>query len=374
MLRRICAILVLGAASWAAEDLPSARKVVVRRSASLTRALRVALGTASRGDLTGREVAVVVDVTPYTAAAERELMHAFIDLQASAPGVLSWRVAPLGGKFTRPRASSHALAMELPRVLVQPTPSENTMLDLRKTLSGFSARRGVVIYLADWHFEDDWQLERLLGLLRSRSQMMSTVGSEAAFSRGWNDGFFAPGRKRKSPRGGSGSYDLRIGRNPFGESERNAPWHGGDTAYPHVPAYFGGACWVSEFSVTDDSGEDDPRLEDLSERLRKSLERAKIRAGDHPLPSAYGPYGLMRLAAVTGGRYVLWSWNPSGRTNVRYDYRRCDRLPPDLRPRRTIRADAARRRLARALLDAWHNIANRRVSAAVSSGPGRRRR
>ena len=37
-----------------------------------------------------------------------------------------------------------------------------------------------------------------------------------------------------------------------------------------------------------------------------------------------------RLAGMTGGRYVLWSWNPGGRSMVDYDYARCDLFP---RPR-----------------------------------------
>jgi len=77
----------------------------------------------------------------------------------------------------------------------------------------------------------------------------------------------------------------------------------------------------------------------------------------------------MRLAALTGGRYVLWSWNPSGRSTVNYDYGRCDRFPPDLRSRGAILAEVPRRPLARAMLDVWHRIADRRVGLARITPP-----
>jgi len=110
-------------------------------------------------------------------------------------------------------------------------------------------------------------------------------------------------------------------------------------------------------------------MEDLRERLQQGLPPSQGDAGAYPLPSSFGPYGLMRLAALSGGRYVLWSWNPAGRSSVRYDYTRCNRFPPDLRPRSAILGDLPRRPLARALLDAWHGIVDRRVGLARVTPP-----
>jgi len=364
-MRRAGTVLLTLAALAGAGDLPSAREVVVRRAPSLAQALRVATGPAWRSGA-GREVAVVVDVTPYTSKAERSLIEAFWKLPTDDTSqAVAWRIAPLGGRFSRAYASPRAMALELPRILSMPTPSKNTMRDLKQTLGSFGARGGVIVYLADWHFEDDHRLESLVAMLRGRAQVFSTIGSEAAFSRGWNDGFFPAVRKR-SVRGGGGSYDQRIGRNPFGQNKRDAPWHGGDSAYPHRPAYIGGAPWNSEFPTGE---RDRGGFEDLRERLRDSSPRSAAMRGAHPLPSTFGPYGLMRLAAATGGRYVLWSFNPSGRSNVRYDYGRCDRFAPDLRPRDAILADVARRPLARALLGAWHIVAGSRVGLAQVTPP-----
>ncbi|HMS16381.1 MAG TPA: hypothetical protein PKA37_06030, partial [Planctomycetota bacterium] len=83
-----------------------------------------------------------------------------------------------------------------------------------------------------------------------------------------------------------------------------------------------------------------------------------------PLPSSYGPYGLSRLAVETGGRYFLWSWNRTGRSNIVYDESRCDAFPPDLRDRETIRREASQRLLARAILKAWSEVACREVHVA----------
>jgi hypothetical protein len=81
----------------------------------------------------------------------------------------------------------------------------------------------------------------------------------------------------------------------------------------------------------------------------------------------------MRAVAETGGRYVLWSWNPAGRTTVTYEYGRCDLFAPDLRSRREILADLRGRPLARALTRAWHLVANEKLRIAATTPPFERR-
>jgi hypothetical protein len=368
---------LLAAAPAYAQEVPSARDVVVRRMDRLVDALVAATAPASGRHAQHREVAIIVDVTPYTAAWEGALSEALMRLEVKAQRVTAWRMAPLGGRWCKPSRSALGLIPRLGWALARETPSENTMLDLQRTLAGFQARGGVVVYLADWHFEDDHRLEQLVASLRRRRQVFSVVGSEAAFTRAWNDGFFPRVGGELSTSGGSARYDPRIGRNPFGAREAHAPWHGGETAYPHYPSYFHGVGWQCEFTV-DDREEDRPQavhtdrrrvLEDLKERLRQTGAAAPEGAASYPLPSTFGPYGLMRLAAETGGRYVLWSWNPRGRSNVTYAYDRCNLFPPDLRARRDIRADLNRRPLARTLLKAWHVVADRKVAIARISPP-----
>lgn len=369
-------VSLLAVAPVHAQEVRSARDVVVRRTERLVDALVVATAPASGRRGERREVAIIVDVTPYTAAWKHAFGEALIRLEARAPRVTAWRVAPLGGRFLRPTPSALGLIPRLSRVLAHETPSENTMLDLQRTLTGFVAGGGVVVYLADWHFEDDDRLERLVSSLRRRRQVFSVVGSEAAFTRAWNDGFHPGDAGQRATDGDPARYDPRIGRNPFGSNEPHAPWHGGETAYPHYPSYLHGVGWQCEFGVADD--EDGPPsmtgvrgrvLEDLEERLRQKGATAPEASASYPLPSAFGPYGLMRLAAETGGRYVLWSWNPRGRSDVTYQYDRCNLFAPDLRARHAIRADIVRRPLARALLKAWQVVADRRVAVAAISPP-----
>jgi hypothetical protein len=111
--------------------------------------------------------------------------------------------------------------------------------------------------------------------------------------------------------------------------------------------------------------------EDLSDRLpRERQPEAEVDLGmQYPLSSSWGPYGLMRAAGVTGGRYFLMSYNPRGRTDVVYDYSRCNLYPPDLRSRGRILADMSRRPFAAALVKAWNMMANHRISVADITAP-----
>lgn len=95
-------------------------------------------------------------------------------------------------------------------------------------------------------------------------------------------------------------------------------------------------------------------------------------AGDLPVPSGFGPYGLSRAAGASGGRYVLWSWTRARRGDaIRYDYARLNDLAPDLRARPEILADLQGRVLARALLHVWADLADAQPALVVESPPWR---
>lgn len=340
---RIIAVLLLAAAVHASP--------VVRRQRTLPGALRAAL-TPLRGRSRPAPVLLVVDATPYTKAAAEVIGNALHDLNADFPRG-SWRIARLGARPGDPQPAPAALSVALPGILDKPNEDISTLRALRATLRGFRESGGVVVYLADWRFEDDEGLERVVAALRRQRQTLSVVGSEAAFLRGWNDGFSPFGLEE---------YDDRIGRNAF-RTKKRIPWHGGETAYVHVPQRFGGAGWDTLFlrrrRLPSLFGPDGPRgPEDLRERLGHMHEKSEGGSFRYPLPSSFGPYGLMRIADATGGRYVLWAWNRSGRATVTYDYTRCDRFAPDLRSRAAILRDVRRRPLARALNRAWHLVAD----------------
>ncbi len=357
--------------------LPAMAGPVVRGQLKLDRALRAALSP-----LHQRKhpvpVLFVVDATPYTKAAAivlAEALHALTDkpgrLQAS-----QWRLARLGKAAGPGRPAAAALSADLQRVLAKTQREVSTLSALRRTLRSFGARGGVIVYIADWHFEDDDGLEAMIAGLKGRGQTLSVLGSEAAFEHGWNTGIDAFGREQQQE---------QIGRDPF-RGTRARPWHGGETAYPHVPWLFGGTGWKTEFGrparvagldslrdLMDRKGlpggngfpgkgagkkPDERWPEDVRERLQEIEDKQPRRMFRYPLPSAFGPYALMRAAAETGGKYVLWPWNAGGRAFVRYDYTRCDRFAPDLRSRTAILRDINRRSLARALGRAWHILAD----------------
>ena len=334
-------------------------RVVLRGKTDLADALRAAIRA---GGTTPPAVAFVVDATPYVAGAEDRIVDAVMRIAPDLHGVRSWSAAGLGELMAAGGASSGTAALRIAEALRRRSGVANTMIALRTTLDTFTDRGGVVVYLADWHFEDDHGTEELISALRARGQTLSVVGSEAAFSRAWNDGLDWDTAAR-SP-GGLG--DPRIGRNPFGGRDREAPWHGGETAWPAHPAYWNGAPWASEF--TPDVRRSARTVEDLRERL-DGRPVAPDTIHPHPLPSSFGPWGLMRAAGETGGRYVLWSWNPRGRSDVTYDWSRCDLFAPDLRPRGEIHADLARRPLAQAIVHAWNLLVHPSLGLAAVTPP-----
>ncbi|MHC4225708.1 MAG: hypothetical protein ACYSUN_17090 [Planctomycetota bacterium] len=352
-------------AAVARSEPANAAQVVVRGKRTLHDAMLAGLRPLMATRTGPVPVAVVVDVTPYTADDQERIHLTLQRLLVTLPGIRDLTLARLG----KPPTKAGDLFAKASNVT-------STILALRRSLRGFRERGGCVLYLADWHFEDDEDLERLIKDLRRRQQGLSVIGSEACFGRGWNDGFFPPHRSAERP------YDERIGRDPFGPRRPGAPWHGGETAFPHLPCYFHSAGWQTRFPAErrapprtwEDHRKGRPgsggRHEDVRERLgADALDMEAAETYAYPLPSGFGPYGLMRAAAETGGRYVIWSWNPEGRSLVRYRYDRCDLFAPDLKSRVEILRDVKSRPLARALLEAWHAVANDKVAIAGMTPP-----
>jgi hypothetical protein len=314
----------------------------IRGQRDLTQAFRAALGDATN-------VAVVVDATPYVRAQIVEIGIALQEL--GRPG--RWRLAVLGGRIGPATQASGALTPQLRLALAETRRHKNTSAALRKTLGPIRDAEAVV-FLADWHFEDDDRPESLVKLLKGRKLRFSVIGSEAAFTRGWLDGYTWFGEEDQID---------RIGKNPWRAEKGKIPWHGGETAYPHLPHRFGGMGWETEFARPPSVSPVDAKLpEDLRERLFE-MQQAQRGLRRHPLPSAFGPYALSRICDQTGGRYVLWSWNRGGRAQVTYDYSRCELFAPDLRSRATIRKQVAKLPLARALNRAWHMVTDRKADS-----------
>ncbi len=343
-----------------------ARLVVHRHVTKLDHALAIAIGAQP----SAKTVEFLVDVTPYTYRAAPQIAAALRVLDSTKQQVRSWRIArigrPLGAAVRRPSD----LVAQLGRVFGKETQTVNTFEALSKTLRGISSTKGAIVYLADWHVEDDFRLERMIKRLRAKGRAFTTIGTEGCFGRAWNDGFFPPHRRSRN------LYDHGVGRNPFDNNDKKAPWHGGDTAWPHLPFYWHGAHWSTRFAM---KLRPPPKIgrygkpqhgadalngpEDLRERMRKVDEKA-TEVYHFPVPSGFGPYGLMRLAAETGGKYILWSWNPGGRSDLCYDYAQIDRYAPDLRSRKAIRRNIRRQPLGAAILNAWHAVGNNTISTS----------
>ena len=485
------------------------------------------------GDGPGRPVLLVFDVTPHTRRGRTVIEEGLAALERKALAVPAWSVAALGGKPSKPGLSATDLGATSDRVLKQDTDVVSTLTALAKTLKAWREKDGVVVYVADWHFEDDVDLEGFIQALRKKGRTLSVVGTEAAFRRGWNDGLRDGSERFELDVRGTAMRDYwdGVGRDPFGGRDKQAPWHGGDTAYPYAPYRWADTLWESAFSLSDwDLAEDDAGLgalfggsaeqgrdqrapgrgpreigriderlaqtglddatraelearrealdrerEQLMRDLAKSFgggcrggrasarsdwrhsvrERAQVidelgdllqaivdadddaeearleakqassrgrarpaHGGDRaarvlrtasppdggvpdpeelkgrlpdgtvpddlerpewidtddvdrrfPLPSSFGPYGLMRAAGVTGGRYVLFSWNPSGRKTVQYEYSRCNLFPPDLRSRKAILRDLRDNPWARSMLAAWWTLAKARVEVLEQLPP-----
>jgi hypothetical protein len=377
-----CLILALSPLPLLAGDTPPARNVVVRGGKDLADLLARATADAWRDPAKIRPVAFVVDVTPFTQLAHVELK---LGLDRLGDKVLSldgkWRIAPLGGSLSKSVRHPSKLPTFVDRVLAKETHHVNTFRALSRTLSSFNDRGGVIVYLADWRFEDDERLEAFIDTLKKRGQSLRVIGSESCFARPFLDGLYPEGYGTPLGRGQWKQFEEGIGRNPFGPENPNAPTHTGDTAWQHIPIRWREPPWQTEFHARlpeallsrlrryarerKARGESDP--EDLLARLPKPDQTDREENYFYPLSSAWGSYGLMRACAETSGHYYLWSFNPFGRSEIRYDYSRCNQFPPDLRPRKTIHAEIPARPLAAALVKAWHHLASSQVRVADAS-------
>jgi len=365
----------------------SASQVVVRGKKTLELAIRAAMPTAAPGS-PAPLVAVVIDVTPNVVKRGEVLRSTLARLRDDAGFAREIRVTSIGKSLGAAVKSSDDLDKNVRAVLKKETPVVNTMLELRKSLAALR-EPAVAVYLCDWRFEDDYQVDALAAELADRKVVLSVVGTEAAFGRAWTDGSVGVGDRFSGRTPITGDYFPGIGRSPFGKPAADAPWHGGDSAYPALPYRFSEFLWMTEFQkpsrstilvlppggargAMDDSEPPEPGAdegkggpdaeepespEDLGARMGlPSLAEMEEASRTYPIPSGFGPYGLMRLCAVTGGRYVLWSWNPGGRARVTYDYGRCDLFGADLRSRERILPEVSTDPLAAATLAAWHAL------------------
>jgi len=190
------ALLSPSAALGADAAPPQANRVIVRGRTQLVDALEAAIGPASKPEhgptITsgqGPSVLFILDVTPYTAARGGDLVAALAALEARCPGPGRWSFARLGEKPCKAFARPTALGPIVRASLSKDTDVGATLPALARTLELRARKGGRVVYLADWHFEDDQRPEGLLDRLKARKQTFSVVGSEAALGRGWNDGF-----------------------------------------------------------------------------------------------------------------------------------------------------------------------------------------
>lgn len=360
-------VVALVCATAAAEELRPASKVVVRGVRTFERALQVATYEVWRRPARPRPVALVIDSTPFTAFARAEIETALASLAREATDAsATWRIGRLGGRLGAPVREPAALIRQVRTVLATGSKAPSTVAALRRSLARFRTRGGLVVYVADRHFEDDEGLEAFIDVLRGLEQSFCVVGPEAGFQQPYDDACFLAGRA------------------PFGASTVASPWHAGDTAWPHLPGRVTTNTWYFHESLGLPEG--------LAERLwtyvrregrngpadRDAFLKALIAPGVPRIsistvtPSSYGPYGLMRTCAATGGTYVLWSWNPlpSPRAPI-YDYGRCNMFPPDLRGRSAIHRDLPRRPLVRALVRAWDVAASHHVGFAAYTAPVR---
>jgi hypothetical protein len=328
------------AAAQRPEKLPTAAEVVVRGTKTLDAALLLATSGPAPKANAAATATLVFDATPSVVAAKPRLIAALRALDTRPTSASRWRAAVLGKPPGPVKERPSELAADLERLLAQPAPPTNDTLGALRASLETGTPPGVVVYVADTAFEDDSGAETLADLLRSRGVRFNVVGPEAAFGRAWYDARF---NVVAVDRGG-GVGRPGAGRAPFGPQDPQAPWRGGDTAYPHLPPYWNNLGvpnwpWPDGFSTG-------------------------------IIPSSFGSYPLSRVAVATGGRYVLWGWTASASNDGPvYDDAQCDRFAPDLRPRAVIAEDAQRRPLARALNAAWRAVAGERASFAYVTPP-----
>jgi hypothetical protein len=353
----LAALLPTAQAAGDAGDVPAPRpahEVIVRGRGTLERALISACGPAWEQGARYRGVTLIVDPAQSLANAEESLVEALVALESRSPRALRWSLATLGRAPEVRRSSPSELGPALTGALEPRELIVDTITSLRDTAAA-CPDDSLLVYVATESFEDERDVEGLVLALHARGQTLSVVGPEAGFLRAWNDGFFPPYRGRRNADGTSTLYDTRVGRSPLAEEAdaTEPPWHGPETAVPLAPARFGDHFDGRLFTHRD---EVDP---ETGEPVRRTY--------SHAYPSGWGPWSLMRLAAVTGGRYVTWSTRPSGEA-VRYDGSRLDLHAPDLRARVDVLAAAAKRPLRAALVRVWGETTDA-TSAVFGSTP-----
>ena len=242
-----------------------------------------------------RPILLVFDVTPHVQRSRTAIEEGLAALASEASAVTSWSVAALGGKPCRRAASATALGTSLGKALATETDVVSTLTALASTLKSWREKDGVVVFVADWHFEDDVDLEGFIQSLLKKGRTLSVVGTEAAFRRGWNDGLRDFTERFENDVRGSSTKDYweGVGRDPFGGRDTKAPWHGGDTAYPLAPYRWADLMWDSSFSSSDwkmadlnaevgDPLEGAGGIDEVSERMaeiQEELERVEGRLG-----------------------------------------------------------------------------------------------
>ena len=321
---------------------PDAAKVVVR-GRSLADALQITCQPAWADADNLRPVILVFDVTEAMQASQDRIEDALDELEERR--TKDWQFVRLGAKPTETGDDQSDVSTRLTALFSKPLEGKSTVELLRQTLRGASPDT-VLVYLADERFEDDCELEALIRDLGKKQATISVIGREAAFGHAWDDGikpFELRISDEPSPRGGDKWHFGDVGRNPFRSSHR-APWHGGESAFPGIPYRWKGH-WETAFNDYDWS------FADMSHDERDG----EYSNTKQSLPAGFGPYGLMRAAGVSGGRYCLVAWRDGGRRNVKYDYSRCNLFAPDLRSRKEILRDK-KNPFLRATMAAWHAL------------------
>ncbi|MEN8151490.1 MAG: hypothetical protein ABFS86_16860 [Planctomycetota bacterium] len=364
--------LILPGAARGKTAIRTADRIVVRGRTDLVGLLRDATRDAWREGREPRAVAIVVDVTPFTQLAAPQIRTALEKIGEEHLNLGGeWAIGALGRPMRKSVRHPSALVHQVSAVLESETRERLVFRALRRSLANFRDP-GVVVYLADWRLEDDIGLEGFITELQRRKQSLSVIGTEGCFTRGWNEAFF-PRHKADAAQ----KYEPGIGRHPFGRPDPEEPWHCGDTAWPHVPWHFRVPHFHTVFTTGHGrSGTEEEPFLDREEYAKPELLEARLRqvTGDveglgYPLASSFGPWPLMRACAQTGGKYFIFSFNPYGRTDVQYDFARCNHFAPDLRSRKEIFADARRRPLARGLMKAWEMLGNRKFEIAAITAP-----
>ena len=305
-------LLVVAVAPAAAADNRPASRVVARGARTLAHALELATyEEAWRDPSRPRPVAIVVDSTPFTAFAAADLEAALLGLDGrvgTAPG--AWRIGRLGQPLAPRERGPAPLRRRLRAVLAKESQVTSTCHALRRTLSGFREPGGVVVYVADRHFEDDSGLEEFIADLARRDQRLSVIGPEAGFQQPYDDTCFL------------------AGPGPFGPpSSEASPWRTGETAWPHLPGRVTVNTWyfhetasfptcladrLRDYLRKERSGRAPDRKSFLEELDSRRVPRISVST---VTPSSYGPYGTHARVRRDGGHVlpvVVESAAPTG--------------------------------------------------------------